>query len=164
MFWQEDEDPETIFIVPDDVVDLAFSIDCRALPVDHTYALAAEIERHLPWFIDEARCGLHLIHGADSGNGWERPENGEDLLYLSRRTKLVLRIPKERIEAAREGLTGKELTVGDCSVRPGRAECRKLVNSSALYSRYVKSSKSESEALFINRVVAQIGRRLASLS
>lgn len=87
MLWKEDEDLEAVFIVPDDVVDLTFSIDCKSLPVDHTYSLASEIERHLPWIAHEERCALHLIHVPESGNGWERPEKGNAQLYLSRRTK-----------------------------------------------------------------------------
>ncbi|MDH3353636.1 MAG: type I-MYXAN CRISPR-associated protein Cas6/Cmx6 [Chromatiales bacterium] len=155
MLWKEDEDLEAIFNVPDDVVDLAFSINCRALPIDHTYALASEIERHLPWFVLEECCALHLIHGAESGNGWERPDNGEDMLYLSRRTKLVLRVPKDRVEAARE-LTGKELVIDSCTINVGKAETKKLADSSALYSRYVDTSHSESEDEFIDRAVAEL--------
>lgn len=155
MLWKEDEDLEALFIVPDDVVDLAFSIDCRALPVDHTYALAAEIARHLPWFAVEERCALHLIHGAESGNGWERPERGDALLYLSRRTKLILRVPKERIETAQE-LTGKELIIGQHTIKVGKAVSRKLADTTALYARYLDIDESESEEIFIDKAVAEL--------
>lgn len=156
MLWKEDEDLDTLFIVPDDVVDLVFSIDCKSLPVDHTCSLASEIERHLPWFAAEKRCALHLIHVAESGNGWERPEKGTAQLYLSRRTKLILRMPKERVEAAKE-LTGKNLRIeGGYSIKVGKADIRKLADSTALYSRYVDTSHNESEEEFIDRAVAEI--------
>lgn len=156
MLWKEDDDLNIAFVVPDNVIDLAFSIDCRALPVDHTYALASEIERHLPWFAHEESCALHLIHVAESGNGWERPQNGDDLLYLSRRTKLILRIPKELLEAAKE-LTGKELLISEeHTIKLGKADIKKLADSTALYSRYVDTTNSESEEEFINRVVAEL--------
>lgn len=155
MLWKEDEDLDAIFIVPDDVVDLAFSIDCRALPVDHSYALASEIERHLPWLVSEERCALHLIHGAESGNGWERPENSDDVIYLSRRTKLIFRLPKERIEAAQE-LTGKELIIDEYVIKVGKADIRKLADTTALYSRHLETSEEESEEKFIDRAVAEL--------
>jgi len=155
MHWQEDEDLETKFVIPDDVVDLAFSIDCKALPIDHTYALASAIEHHLPWFVTEQSCALHLIHGAESGNGWDRPENGSDLLYLSRRTKLLLRLPKERIEAAQE-LIGKELVIDECIIKVGEATIKLLADSTALYSRYLDTSHDETEDEFIDRAVAEL--------
>ena len=37
MYWHEDDYEETTR-VPDDVVDVLFSIDCKRLPVDHAYA------------------------------------------------------------------------------------------------------------------------------
>jgi len=155
MLWKEDEDLNVVFVVPDDVVDLAFSIDCRSLPVDHTYTLASEIERHLPWLVSEERCALHLIHGAESGNGWERPENGDDLLYLSRRTKLTLRIPQERVAAA-QALSGKELIINKSIMKIGQATTRKLAVTTALYTRYLQTDENESEEKFIDKAVAEL--------
>ena len=57
MYWQE-EKGEDEFVVPDDVVDLAFGIRCPELPIDHAQALADEIQRVLPWFGDEPGVGV----------------------------------------------------------------------------------------------------------
>ena len=104
MFWQESR--EETRAVPDDVVDIVYQINCRALPVDHAWALSQAVRAVLPWFADEPAAGVHPIHVADSGNGWMRPENAGDLLCLSRRTKLVLRVPRQRIDAA-QALVGR---------------------------------------------------------
>ena len=93
--WLEDEDNSSKRI-SDDVVDLNFSIKCKALPLDHAQALGDVLQGVLPWLKDEAHAGLHLVHGAESGNGWQRPEKG--LLYLSKRTKFSLRLPQARLE------------------------------------------------------------------
>ena len=106
MFWQEEKNESGRFVVPDDVVDVAFNIVCRSLPVDHAYALSQAIIQALPWFAEESGAGLHPIHVADSGNGWMRPENPSDLLYLSKRTKLVLRLPHARAQDAK-ALSGR---------------------------------------------------------
>ena len=94
MQWQEKTD-EADFIVPDDVVDLSFRIDCAQLPPDHAWLLYRALERALPWLQQEPRAAVHSIFGAASGNGWVRPADvpGE-LLQLSRRTRLSLRLPK----------------------------------------------------------------------
>ena len=97
MHWEESTSAEE-YAIPDTIVDAVFDISCRSLPVDHSYALSQAIQCALPWFAHEA--GLHLIHVAGSGNGWRRPDDPRALLHLSRRTKLALRIPKERIADA----------------------------------------------------------------
>ena len=109
MYWQEEND-ENSYTVPDDVVDLAFKIDCTALPVDHAWSLSEGIRAQLPWFPDEENTGLHPIHGAESGNGWSRPAQANDLIYLSHRTPLILRLPKGRIDDAMQ-LAGKTMEV-----------------------------------------------------
>ena len=131
MYWQEEVN-EQQFIVPDRVINLLFQIDCPTLPVDHAWGLSREIQRVLPWFGEEPTEGLHIIHGADSGNGWERPQASNDLLYLSRRVKLVLRLPRARVESA-QALSGETLNPGGHRMavgkakQIGRASCRERV-------------------------------------
>src|SRR3990172_10902261 len=100
MYLQE-SNPDAPLTVPGDIVDIAYGILCRALPVDHAWALSRAIQEILPWLTTETGAGLHPLHVADSGNGWMRPEATDDLLILSRRTKLVLRIPSPRAEDAK---------------------------------------------------------------
>ena len=73
MYWQEESDQDH-YEVPEDVMDLLFSIRCPTLPVDHAWSLSEQVRQVLPWFGEEPAAGLHVIHGAESGNGWERPE------------------------------------------------------------------------------------------
>lgn len=157
MYWQEEKEEEQ-FIVPDDVIDLSFSIKCRTLPVDHAAALAKAVVEQLPWLEEEPEAGIHSIHGADSGNGWERPTGAEDILYLSRRTKLVLRMPKERAEQAREGLTGKVLDVEGNAMEVGKADRRLLAQTTTVYSRYVVAPEEEENA-FLARTVEHLKSR-----
>lgn len=151
MYWEEEKPTET-FAVPDDVVDLAFDIVCRALPVDHAYALSQAVLAELPWLADEPAAGVHPIHVAESGNGWMRPENPQDLLHLSRRTKLLLRIPKARVDAAR-ALGGKTLDVDGHALVVGKANVRPLVAIGTVFSRYVIMPTAADETAFIERSV-----------
>ena len=158
MFWQEEQEEEQ-FTVPDDVIDLAFSIKCRTLPVDHAAALADAVVRELPWLGEEPEAGIHAIHTADSGNGWERPSGADDILYLSRRTKLILRMPRERAAEATEALSGKTLDVEGNAMEVGKADERLLAQTTTVYSRYVVAGGDEAEDAFISRTVEELKSR-----
>lgn len=154
MFWQDENTEPERFAVPDDVVDLAFGIQCRALPVDHAWALSEAVLGVLPWIAAEEGAGVHAIHVAESGNGWMRPGRADDLLYLSRRTPLVLRLPKHRIEDARR-LTGATLNVAGNEMRVGAAAARPLSAAPTIFSRYVLSEESD-EAAFMRAAATRL--------
>lgn len=155
MHWQIEEDDITQFVVPENVVDLLFSIDCKTLPVDHAYALSSAVQQALPWFTDDDIAAMHQIHGAQSGNGWERPEGEDDIIYLSRRTKLVLRVPSERIDDAM-ALCGQELDVAGNPMKVLKASRRLLEVTTSLYSRHVVAEEGEDEDAFMLRTVAEL--------
>ena len=75
MLWDEESKPE--YTVPDNVVDLFYKINCKQIPTTHAFELAEALYAALPWLKDEPSVGIHQIHGATSGNGWERPPDGE---------------------------------------------------------------------------------------
>lgn len=132
----------------DEVLDAAFAIECRSLPVDHAYALSRAIEAALPWFADEPQAGMHTVHGAASGAGWQRPEGDDALLQLSQRTRLVLRIPESRLADA-AALTGRTLDVGGYPMRVGRLSPRPLLRIASLFSRSVIFERADDEAAFL---------------
>jgi len=132
----------------DEVVDAVFAIECRSLPVDHAWALSAAIQAALPWFADEPQAGLHTVHGAASGAGWMRPEGGDARLELSRRTRLVLRLPGRRVADA-AALTGRTLDVAGSPMRVGRLVPRPLQRIASLFSRSVIFEGAAGEAAFV---------------
>ncbi len=155
MLWQEDK-PDKPFVVPEDIVDLGFRIDCKALPLEHAHALSSALIAELPWLADDERAGIHLIHGAESGNGWLRPEDVEnELLYVSRRTRMYLRLPSERLDDAR-ALTGKALDIGGHRLIVGDSSVRKLSTSPTIFARYVVTGADEDEESFIQRLAEEI--------
>ncbi len=136
MYWQDEKKENQRYVVPDDVVDISYDIRCRTLPVDHAYALQQGLRHACPWLEQEESVGVHSIHVAESGNGWMRPENAADLLHLSRRTKLVLRIPKQRLADAGQ-LSGKQLDVAGHSLDVVESSVRPLSPLTTLFARYV---------------------------
>lgn len=155
MYWQEEDDDGSQFVVPDDVVDVHFSINCRSLPVDHAHALSSAIKEALPWFADEVQAGLHLIHVAESGNGWERPQGDDELLYLSRRTRLTLRVPQHRLEDVKQ-LSGQVINVADNEMEIGKSTVRLLSVSTTLYARYVTGREGQSEDDFLAELIGEL--------
>ena len=131
----------------DDVVDAVFAIECRSLPVDHAYALSQAVQAALPWFGDEPHAGLHTVHGAASGAGWNRPEGEDAVLQISRRTRLVLRLPAGRLRDA-AALSGRTLEVSGHPMRVGELTPRPLVRIASLFSRGVIFEGATGEADF----------------
>lgn len=156
MFWKEDNDSKREFKVPDDVVDISFKLECRTLPLDHAQALSNAIQSALPWFADEPKAGLHLIHVAESGNGWHRPEDPEhEVLCLSRRTKLTLRVPKHRIDAT-HALTGTEMDIAGHGLKVKEGTIKPLVALPTMFSRYVETQQGKDEDTFLNEMAQVI--------
>lgn len=156
MFWSDDKDETTGFVVPDDIVDLAFRVTCPTLPLDHAHALSTALLDALPWLDDEPQAGIHLIHGAASGNGWMRPEDvANELLHLSRRTRLRLRLPKARLDDAR-ALTGKQLDIAGFPLEVGKSDVYLLSALTTLFSRYVQTREEVNEEDFLESAAAEL--------
>ncbi|MEK7734059.1 MAG: type I-MYXAN CRISPR-associated protein Cas6/Cmx6 [Pseudomonadota bacterium] len=155
VYWQEsqvDQQAKT----PCRMIDVVYNIDCRTLPVDHAWALSHAVIAALPWLPEDPRSGVHTIHVADSGNGWMRPEAPDALLYLSRRTRLVLRVPAERLNDARQ-LCDQTLDVAGNRLAVGEADERSLSDSTTIFSRYVLSDEIGTEQQFLQAVHACLG-------
>lgn len=156
MLWEE-ETPRDAFQVPQQVLDLAFSLKCRELPVDHAHALRQALRRVLPWLAEDERIGIHAVHVAGSQNGWERPDpaSGQRLM-LSQRTRLTLRAPRDRLEDLRRGLTGVTLDVAGCPMTLGEARIRPLSKEATLFARHLVMGSHPTEAAFLDWVVEQL--------
>ena len=143
MLWQENNNQET-HLVPDDVLDISFRIQCPELPVDHAWHLYGAIREQLPWIEDDPRFGIHSIHGAASGNGWIRPPAANSRLQLSKRTRLNLRITKDRISDT-ETLSGCLLDIPGFPMKVGPSKRKPLVSSDTIFSRSVINLGDETE-------------------
>ncbi len=156
MFWKDDNDSKKEFSVPDDVVDISFKLECRMLPIDHAYALSSAIQSALPWFASEQRAGLHLIHVAESGNGWHRPEDTEnEILCLSRRTRMTIRVPKHRIEDT-QSLAGNKLDIDGHALTVKEGAVKPLAALPTMFSRYVETLQDKSEDDFLDEMAKVI--------
>ena len=139
-----------------DIVDAVFAISCRSLPVDHAWALSQAVQAALPWFADEPDAGLHTIHGAASASGWMRPEGPDDLIQLSRRAKLALRLPRERLQDA-AALSGRTLEVAGWPLGVEALSARPLSRITTLFARTVTFGGAEEETDFLAAATTELG-------
>ena len=149
MYWQDKEEKKNQYVVPDDIVDLSFKVQCKQLPLDHAYVLSQVMQQELPWLADEQQAGVHLIHGAESGNGWIRPQDPDALLSLSRRTRFMLRLPKNRVQEAND-LVGRKLSVDENELILSEPHKRPLSALTTIFARYVITDNIENEEEFLN--------------
>jgi CRISPR-associated protein Cas6 len=156
MLW-EDNEQKAEYEVPDNVVDLYYKIDCKQIPTMHAWELSQALLEVFPWLIEEPEMAIQQIHGATTGNGWERPSDDE-IMHLSKRTRMHLRVPKHRVDDALL-LTGKALDIAGYTVNVGEALVKKLSPISTLFARYVVVPEVLDENDFIEWVVNEFKRR-----
>jgi len=152
MLWQEDKKAEP-FKVPDTVTDLSFKVSCKQVPLDHAQELSEAIQGILPWLADEQDAGIHMIHGASTGNGWQRPDNDTNngCIYLSRRSRMQIRMPKARHEDI-NALIGKTISLGGNELTFGDYQVKMFSPLSTQFSRHIILNENETEDQFISRV------------
>ena len=158
MFWNDANEQTPVFEVPDTVVDVNFKIKCAHIPLDHAHALSQAILQRFAWVREHELAGIHLIHGAESGNGWYRPSDPSELIYPSKRTLFTLRVPKEHIEDAKT-LAGETIQLLDTSIEFNKPTIRPLYKLTTLFSRYVISAADEDETAFLERMVAALSEQ-----
>lgn len=109
------------------MIDLAFALEGGSLPGDHRRALAAALDERLPWLAATPGAGMHRLHISGGGEG---------RALLSRRTRLILRVPPTR-EADARRLEGSVLDLGADRLRLGTAQRRELLPWGTLYAHLV---------------------------
>src|SRR5438105_13305944 len=96
------------------MIDLAFVLVGRTIPLDHGYGLFSALCKVVPHLHGDTRIGVHPIRGLRAAPG---------LLNLTERSLLRLRLPSEEI-APHLALAGCELDLDGHKLRVGipRAE------------------------------------------
>lgn len=157
MLWEDDQDiqEETL---PDHVVDVSYRIKCKQIPTTHAWELRQALYNALPWLEENEYAAIHQIHGATTGNGWERPPDG-DLIHLSKRSRMQLRLHRDDLERA-EQLVGQTLDIMGYSVEVGESSVKELNPLATLFARYVIVPEGlEDERSFVEWVVDDLKQR-----
>ncbi len=130
-------------------VDVVFPVNGSSLPRDHAQALQSALCHQWPWLASEVQTGIHSIKLVPG----TLPQ-----AMLSRRTKLLLRVP---IHRAPELLAtaGIDLVVAGQPMNLGTPHTRELLPHATLYA-YNVAGASADEVTFmteITRELAELG-------
>ncbi len=156
MFWNEEEKPNE-YAAPENVIDLSFKVSCKQIKLDHAWALTEALSELLPWFKDDPQSAIHHIYIPQSGNGWTRSDDlADELVQLSRRTRLKIRIPSTRLEAV-QSLTGKTISIDDNDLTFGQAEQHLLSTMTTIVARHVHiPGTDDNEEAFLQDIHKQV--------
>lgn len=112
--------------VVEPVVDLAFTVSGRSVPLDHGYALYGAISLSVPGLHGAPWLGIHPLSGVRMPGA----------LLLNRASRIRLRLPVERITVALP-LAGKVLDIGGASLVVGAPSVHSLRPADTLHARLV---------------------------
>ena len=118
------------------MIDVVFDLNGSSVSEGYPFALWSEVVRCLPWLKNEENAGILPLRGSASGES----------ILLSRRTKLVLRVPADRAAQAGQ-LSGQQLNVDGSILIVGMGKERQLLATTTLHSYIVESNLGEIEFL-----------------
>ncbi|MBT4462404.1 MAG: type I-MYXAN CRISPR-associated protein Cas6/Cmx6 [Gammaproteobacteria bacterium] len=147
--WEEEEKVEEKSMM----ADVAFKIECKILPYDHVSELSNAITNLAPWMLENKSIGVHTLHGPDFGNGWVRSE--KDQIFLSKRTRLILRIPKTDIDKVRL-IEGSTLNVLKNDIKIGISIVKPFLVVKDLICRSVLCDPDQTEENFLLEIKNQL--------
>jgi len=111
-------------------VDLSFPLSGRSVGVDAADRLQQLLSTALGLGKEDTLFGIHPL------NGLTAEDESEQRLLLSRRTRLILRLPAELVAAA-QALAGSAFDLGAGAVRLGEGQIRPLQAAPVIYSAFV---------------------------
>lgn len=118
------------------VTDIQFELKGEILPADHGWLLFQALVKLAPWIAEEAMLGIHPVQGADVGGG---------RLMLNRRAKLVIRAPRERVDALLK-LSGQSFELAGGTFTIGAGKLRPLTMHTPLYAHVVTTGSMDEKA------------------
>jgi CRISPR-associated protein Cas6 len=132
-----------------DFVDLAFALKGQAVAVAYLDRLWDELLARLPWFASEPHAAILPLAGVTVTDA---------AVYLSSRARLILRLPRVRVDEAR-ALRGASFDLGGpVAVEVGEAQARPLMAATVIHSSFVTYAPPElpDEAAFVAACRAEL--------
>jgi CRISPR-associated protein Cas6 len=127
------------------VSDIQFALKGDALPLDHAWLIYMGLLALAPWMAEEEALGIHPIQGADTGGGQ---------MILSRRAKLVVRSPANRLQDLAH-LSGRSFLVAGHTLTLGTTKVKPLTQHTPLYAHTVCTG-SEDEKTFTRDIIQHL--------
>lgn len=117
-----------------EMIDLVFDLHGETLPPDYPFALWAELARLVPELAENEAVGVLPLKVAESGGH----------VLLAKRTKLVLRMPQDLVQAA-AALAGARLDLARGILTLGGMKKRELLPHPTLHAQLAAGADDEME-------------------
>jgi CRISPR-associated protein Cas6 len=130
------------------VADLVFAVRGEQLPLDYRQALWTALCGAAPWLKTEPQAAVHGIRTVPT----ERA-----VVLLSRRARLTLRLPTQRLGDAAAALEGLRLDIGGHPLELGPSHVRALPLANTLYADFVTTGSAD-EMVFRDQVTVALSR------
>lgn len=134
------------------MVDAQFDLVGTTIPADSALALSRALVARLPWLGEDAAAGIQHLKGAQTNTG-------DATLSINRRTKLFLRVPKDRIDDLR-ALVGQTIDVGPHRLAIGPFKTREFSPFSNIYAHFVETG-SATEEKFVEDIMRELDSRFS---
>ena len=118
------------------VTDVQFELKGSVLPRDHGYLLYMALLKLAPWMAEEPLVGIHDVQGSDLGDG---------RLMLNRRAKLMIRVPRSRVDDLMR-LSGQSFDLAGGTFAIGAGKLRPLTMHTPLYAHMVTTGSADEKA------------------
>lgn len=125
---------------------MVFDLDGGTLPAAYPFALWAALLSHVPQLAEEKLVGVLPLRSTVNGQG----------MLLSKRAKLVLRMPTTLAERAAACLTGQQLDIAGSTLRLRAAKTRPIQFYPTIHAQLVTSTSDE--VLFMDDIKKQMGK------
>jgi len=124
---------------------MVFDLDGGTLPAAYPIALWAALLRHVPQLADEKLIGVLPLRATENKEG----------ILLTKRTKLVLRLPKILADPIAAHLTGSTLQISAISLQIGKCKPRAIHPYPTIHAQQVTGASDE--VLFMDDIRKQLG-------
>ncbi len=127
------------------MIDKVFDLDGGLLPIAYPFALWEALVRVAPELAEEKSVGVLPLRGSGNKEG----------LLLSKRAKMVMRLPAKLAEQTAARLTGLQLDIAGRTVRIGAAKSRPIYPFPTVHAQLVTGTSDE--VLFVEQIYTQLG-------
>ena len=128
------------------MIDLLFDLEGSMLPVAYPFALWEALTQRVPELAEDESTGILPLRGTGNKEG----------LLLTKRAKLVMRLPTRLAGSTAARLTGQQLDIAGRTVRLGAAKERPIYSFPTVHSQLVAGASDE--LLFVENINEQLDR------
>ncbi|MBN8771855.1 MAG: type I-MYXAN CRISPR-associated protein Cas6/Cmx6 [Thiobacillus sp.] len=129
------------------MIDLQFDLAGTTIPADNAQLMSEALLRLLPWLGEDGGTGIQHLKGAETNSG-------DATLNINRRTKMLVRVPKTRVDEM-QCLVGQTLDLAGHRLQIGSFKTREFSAFANIYAHFVDTGRA-SEEQFVQDVMREL--------